>query len=184
MENKNNQSLNINKIDELKKLKILNSTLIKELRKYIDKNAKLQQEKELLYGKIEKLEKENKTLKGDFSSVENQNPHEETLDIVENVLHSNLEIKEEPIDCNDLNEQSMENVLHSNHEIKEEPLDYNDLKTFSLEDKISTKPYTNNESNNQSMEMTDNQSQQLAKFKFESYSSESCGKSSHLLIWA
>ena len=69
MENKNNQSLNINKIDELKKLKILNSTLIKELRKYIDKNAKLQQEKELLYGKIEKLEKENKSLKSDFSSM-------------------------------------------------------------------------------------------------------------------
>ena len=54
MENKNNQSLNINKIDELKKLKILNSTLIKELRKYIDKNAKLQQEKELLYGNMSK----------------------------------------------------------------------------------------------------------------------------------
>ena len=54
MENKNNQCLTINEIDELNKLKILNSTLIKELRKYKEENAKLQQEKEILYGKIEK----------------------------------------------------------------------------------------------------------------------------------
>ena len=67
MENKNNQCLTINEIDELNKLKILNSTLIKELRKYKEENAKLQQEKEILYGKIEKLEKENNTLKSDFS---------------------------------------------------------------------------------------------------------------------
>ena len=39
----------------------------------------------MFYDKIEKLEKENKNLKGNFLSMENQNPHEETMDIVENV---------------------------------------------------------------------------------------------------
>ena len=102
MESKNIQCLNINEINELSKLKILNSTLIKELRKYMEKNAKLQQEKETLYGKIEKLEKENQTLKSDLSSMENQKPHEEMMDIVENILHSNIEIKEEPLDYYDL----------------------------------------------------------------------------------
>ena len=103
MENKNNQHFNgVNQIVELNKLKILNSTLIKELRKYIEENAKLQKEKDILYGKIEKLEKENQTLKSDFFSMENQNLHEETMDIIENTLQSNIEIKEEPLDYYDL----------------------------------------------------------------------------------
>ena len=112
MENKNNQYLNINEIDELNKLKVLNSTLIKELRKYKEENAKLQQEKEILYGKIEKLEKEKQTLKSDFSSMENQNPHEETMDIVENILHSNIEIKEEPLDYYDMTEKYSNSESH------------------------------------------------------------------------
>ena len=86
MENKNNQYLNINEIDELNKLKVLNSTLIKELRKYKEENAELQKEKEILYGKIEKLEKENQTLKSDFSCMENKNPQEENMDIVDFLL--------------------------------------------------------------------------------------------------
>ena len=113
MKNENNQCFDINeRNDELTKLKLLNITLIKELRKYKEENevlrkykeenAKLQKEKEILYGKIEKLEKEKQTLKSDFSSMENQNPHEETMDIVENILHSNIEIKEEPLDYYDL----------------------------------------------------------------------------------
>ena len=48
MEDDTNRCFNINKSDELTKLKILNSTLIKELRKYMEENAKLQQEKEIL----------------------------------------------------------------------------------------------------------------------------------------
>ena len=167
MENKNNQHFNgVNQIVELNKLKILNSTLIKELRKYMEENAKLQQEKETLYGKIEKLEKENKTLKSsDFSSMESQNPHEETMEIVENVPHSNHEIKEEPLDYNDLEQKSsnseakdntfsdissmvdqnpheetmeiVENVLYSNIEIKEEPLEYKDYKCEHCDESFS-----------------------------------------------
>ena len=134
MEYKNNQHFNsINEIDELNKVKILNLTLMKELRKYMEQNAKLQQEKEILYGKIEKLEKENKTLKSsDFSSMENQNPHEETMDIGENFLHSNIEIKEEPLDHYDMTKK------YSNSESRD--------KTFSLVEKISIKAHTNNES--------------------------------------
>ena len=94
MENKNNQGFKINESDELNKLNILNSALLKELRKSKEENAKLKHEKEILDCKIKKLEEENKTLKGDFSSTKNQNPDEETMEIVENVLQSNYEIKE------------------------------------------------------------------------------------------
>ena len=86
----------------------------------------------------------------------NQNTHEETMEIVENVIYSNIEIKEEPLDYNDLRQK------YSNREGRD--------KTFSLVDKIDTKPYKNNESDNQGMEMTDNQSIQSSKFKCESYS--------------
>ena len=85
--------------------KLLNSVLIKELRKCKEENTKLKHENEILNGKIEKLETENKTLKSDFSmtSIKNENPHhEETMEIVENILQSNHEIKEEPLDYSDL----------------------------------------------------------------------------------
>ena len=136
MENKNNQCLNINEIDELNKLKILNSTLIKELRKYKEENAKLQKEKEILYGKIEKLEKENQTLKSDFSSMENQNPHEETMDIVENTLQSNIEIKEEPLDYYDLTKK------YSNSESQDKtcsPVEKNDMEVTKFKCEICEK---------------------------------------------
>ena len=154
MENKNYQCLNINEIDELNKLKILNSTLIKELRKYKEENAKLQQEKEILYGKIEKLEKENQTLKIDFSSIENQNPDEETMDIVENTLQSNIEIKEEPLDYYDLTKKYSSKSRD---------------KKMSLIEKISNEAHTNNESIND-MEYEDFKNKKDYKY-------ESCGKS-------
>ena len=82
MENKYNQCFKINESYEMTKQKILNS--IKELRKYHKKDR-------LDAGQIEKPEEENTILK-------NQNPHEETMEIVENILQSNHEIKEEPSD--------------------------------------------------------------------------------------
>ena len=83
MENENNQSFRINESDELTKQKILNSALIKELRKY--------HKKEKLQGsQIERPVTENKTMI-------NQNPHEETMEIVQNILVSNHEFKEEPL---------------------------------------------------------------------------------------
>ena len=98
MENKNNQRFNMNESDELNKLKILNSALINELRKYKEENMTLKHHNEILNCIIENLEEENKTLKSDFSSMKNQNPHEETMDIVENIFQSNHAIKEEPLD--------------------------------------------------------------------------------------
>ena len=98
MENKNNQRFNINESDELNKLKILNSALINELRKYKEENMTLKHHNEILNCIIENLEEENKTLKSDFSSMKNQNPHEGTMNIVENILQSNHAIKEEPLD--------------------------------------------------------------------------------------
>ena len=81
MENKNNQC------DELTKLKILNSALIKELSKYKEENTKLKHENEILNSTIiENLEEESKAMKRDFSIMKNQHPHEETIDIVENML--------------------------------------------------------------------------------------------------
>ena len=127
MENKNNQHFDINESDDLNKLKILNLALIKELTKYKEENTKSKHENEILNSIIENLEEENKALKSDFSSMENQNSHEETMEIVENVLHSNIEIKEEPLDYNDLRQK------YSNREGRD--------KTFSLVDKIDTKPY-------------------------------------------
>ena len=94
MENEKDQSFNLNESDELNKQKILNSALIKELRKYKEEITKLKHEKEILNSIIENLEEENKTMKSHFSSMKNQNPHEETMEIVENILQSNHEISE------------------------------------------------------------------------------------------
>ena len=101
MENKNNQRFNINESDELNKLKILNSALMNELRKYKEENMTLKHHNEILNCIIENLEEENKTLKSDFSSMKNQDPHGENMDIVENMLQSNHEIKEEKLDYYD-----------------------------------------------------------------------------------
>ena len=98
MENENNHCFNIDESDELNKLKILNSALIKELRKSKEENTKLRHENEILNSIIENLEEEKNALKSDFSSMKNQNPHKESMEIVENMLHSNLEIKEEQLD--------------------------------------------------------------------------------------
>ena len=103
MEIENNQCFNTDESDELTKLKILNSALIKELRKYKEENTKLKHENEILNSIIENLEEENKALKSDFSSMKNQDPHEESMDvdIVENMLQSSHEIKEEEFDYYD-----------------------------------------------------------------------------------
>ena len=69
--------------------------VFKELRKYKEENTKLKHENEILNSIIENLEEENKAFKSDFSSMKNQHPYEETMDIVENTLQSNHEIKEE-----------------------------------------------------------------------------------------
>ena len=100
MATENNQCFNfkVNESDELNRQKFFNSSLIKELRKYREENIKLKHEKEFLTSKIKKLEEENKTLKSNLSSIKNKNPHEETMEIVENILHSNDEIKDEPLD--------------------------------------------------------------------------------------
>ena len=100
MATENNQCFDfkINESDELNRQKIFNSSLIKELRKYREENIKLKHEKELLNSIIKKLVEENKTLRSNLSSIKNKNPHEETMEIVENILHSNDEIKDEPLD--------------------------------------------------------------------------------------
>ena len=100
MATENNQCFNfkVNESDELNRQKFFNSSLIKELRKYREENIKLKHEKEFLTSKIKKLEEENKTLKSNLSSIKNKNPHEETMEIVENILHSNDDIKDEPLD--------------------------------------------------------------------------------------
>ena len=102
MENENYPIFNVNDSDELNMQKLLNSTLVKELRKSKEENIKLKHEKEILNLKIEKLEEENKTLKNNFSTVKNPNPHKETMEIVENILQSNHEIKEETVKCHAL----------------------------------------------------------------------------------
>ena len=75
-----------NEINELTKQEILISDLRKELGKYKEENIKLKQENEILNSIIENLEEENKNLKRDFPAMKNQNPHEELMNIVENVL--------------------------------------------------------------------------------------------------
>ena len=105
MENENYPIFNVNDSDELNMQKLLNSTLVKELRKSKEENVTLKHEKEILNLKIEKLEEENKTLKSDFSTVKNPNPHKETMEIVENILQSNDEIKDEPSEIYDLTQK-------------------------------------------------------------------------------
>ena len=105
MENENYPIFNVNDSDELNMQKLLNSTLVKELRKSKEENIKLKHEKEILNLKIEKLEEENKTLKSDFSTVKNPNPYKETMEIVENILQSNDEITDEPLEIYDLTQK-------------------------------------------------------------------------------
>ena len=105
MENENYPIFNVNDSDELNMQKLLNSTLVKELRKSKEENIKLKHEKEILNLKIEKLEEENKTLKSDFSTVKNPNPHKETMEIVENILQLNDEIKDESLEIYDLTQK-------------------------------------------------------------------------------
>ena len=135
MENEDtNQCFNINERDELTKLKLLNITLLKELRKYKEENTRIKHENEKLYSKIEKLEKADKTLKSDFSSMKNQKPHEETMDIVENIIESNHEIKEENLKYYDFTQKLSNCELCSN--------------TCSNEGKISNNAHTHDEPNN------------------------------------
>ena len=101
MENENNQCFNIDESDKLNKLKILNSALIMELRQSKEENTKLRHENEMLNCIIENLEDEKNALKSDFSTMKNQNPNEETIDIVENMLQTNHEIKEGQLDYYD-----------------------------------------------------------------------------------
>ena len=107
MENKYNQCFKINESYEMTKQKILNS--IKELRKYHKKDR-------LDAGQIEKPEEENTT------SMKNQNPHEETMEIVENILQSNHEIKDEPLDYDDMTQKynncGLCGNIFSNDEVK------------------------------------------------------------------
>ena len=79
-------------------------------KEYKEENTKLKHENEILNSIIE----ESKAMKSDFSIMKNQHPHEETIDIVENMLQSNHEIKEEQLDYyddhtnNDPNNNGME----------------------------------------------------------------------------
>ena len=114
MEKENNQCLNITESYELTKEKILNSALTKELRKYKEENTKLKQDNEILHSIIENLEEENKILKSDFSSMKNQKPHEETMDIVENIIESNHEIEEENLKYYDFTQKLSNCELCSN----------------------------------------------------------------------
>ena len=58
---------------------------------------KWKHENEILNSIIENLEEENKSFKIDIFSMKTQKPHEETIDIVENISQSNHEIKEEQL---------------------------------------------------------------------------------------
>ena len=118
MENENNQCFNIDETDELNKLKILNSALIMELRQSKEENTKLRHENEMLNCIIENLEDEKNALKSDFSTMKNQNPNEETIDIVENMLQTNHEIKEGQLDYYDdhtNNELNNFKFVHEGH---------------------------------------------------------------------
>ena len=143
MEIKNNQCFNINESDGLTKLKLLNSALMKELRKYKEENAKLKHENEILNSIIENLEEENKALKSDFSSMKNQDPHGENMDIVENMLQSNHEIKEEELDYynNDTNNEQ------NNDEMKLARIQISNLfiKATKMKDQMNTNHFPKEE---------------------------------------
>ena len=124
MENKNNQSFIAYESEELTRQKILNSALMDELIKYKEENTKLKHEKEILNSKIEKLEEENKTLKSDFSSMKSENGHEETMEIIENILHSNHEIKDEPLDSYDMTQKSCGNTFSNEEDLEQNKDDY------------------------------------------------------------
>ena len=127
-----NQVFNINETDELTKQEILNSALIEELREYKEENTKLKHEKEILNSKIEKLEEENKTLKS-------ENAHEETMEIIENILHSNHEIKDEPLDYDDLAQKSC--GKSSNEEELEQNKDEYRLKPKVIRPRLKPKKF-------------------------------------------
>ena len=137
METENNQCFDfkINESDELNRQKFFNSSLIKELRKYREENIKLKHEKELLNSIIKKLVEENKTLRSNLSSIKNKNPHEETMEIVENILHSNDEIKDEPLDFYNLiqkfsnNCESCDNTFSDEENLKLHRILKHDMKT-------------------------------------------------------
>ena len=137
MENKNNQSFIAYESEELTRQKILNSALMDELIKYKEENTKLKHEKEILNSKIEKLEEENQTLKSDFSSMKSKNGHEETMEIIENILHSNHEIKDEPLDYGDLAQKSCDKS--SNEEELEQNKDDYKLKPTVIRPRLKPK---------------------------------------------
>ena len=137
MENKNNQSFIAYESEELTRQKILNSALMDELIKYKEENTKLKHEKEILNSKIEKLEEENQTLKSDFSSMKSKNGHEETMEIIENILHSNHEIKDEPLDYDDLAQKSCDKS--SNEEELEQNKDEYKLKPRVIRPRLKPK---------------------------------------------
>lgn len=133
MENENYPIFNVNDSDELIMQKLLNSTLVKELRKSKEENIKLKHEKEILNLKIEKLEEENKTLKNNFSTVKNPNPHKETMEIVENILQSNDEIKDEPSEIYDLTQkysncESCGNTFSREEDLESHKCEYCEIK--------------------------------------------------------
>ena len=137
MKNKNNQSFTAYESDELTRQKILNSALMNELIKYKEENTNLKHEKEILNSKIEKLEEENKTLKSDFSSMKSENGHDETMEIIENILHSNHEIKDEPLDYDDLAQKSCDKS--SNEEELEQNKDEYKLKPRVIRPRLKPK---------------------------------------------
>ena len=173
MEIKNNQCFNINESDGLTKLKILNSALMKELRKYKEENTKLKHENEILNSIIENLEEENKALKIDFSSMKNQNSHEETMDIVENILQLNHEIKEEQLEYyddhpnNEPNNDGME--LASIKSLQDSNYKFHSCgQSFSQEQNLKKHSHENHEDHKDlKSEFCGSQSIQQAKFKCE-----------------
>ena len=158
MKNEKNQCFDINeRNDELNKLKLLNITLIKELRKYKEENTRLNLDNEILYSKIKKLEKADKTLKSDFSPMKNEKPHEETIDIVENISQSNHEIREEKLTYYDFTQKIRSCESCGN--------------TFSNEGNISTNSLTHDESNNDGLKCDGNHE------GHKDHKYQSCGKS-------
>jgi len=104
MEKEKNQCVDINEFDELTKQRILNSAILQELIKYKEENTKLKHDKEIQNSIIKNLEEENKTLKSDLAKW--VSPYQDKRKTVENILQSNHEIKEEPLDYYELTQKS------------------------------------------------------------------------------
>ena len=119
---------------------------------YKEENTKLKHENEILNSIIENLEEENKALKCHFSSMKNQNPHEGTMEIVENILQSNHEIKDEPLDYDDMTQKynncELYGNIFSNDEVKYGKISHNKCESCEMKQidhQLKTPPEIQNE---------------------------------------